>query len=462
MNLKKGILAGTAVMMAVSMTACGTSSKPQTSGSEKTDMGYTDIKLGETGKDIKTSIKVLTNRTDMLNEDYAGTNWESYLKSFNEMYPDIEVEMEGITNYAEDALLRLQGGSWGEVMMIPEQVDKADLPNYFLPYGEKSEVEKEANYVAKWLYDDQVYGITSTAGSLGIVYNKAVFSEAGITELPKTPEEFIKALQDIKEKTDAIPLYTNYAAGWTLGSWDYYIGGTATGDAKYMNQDFLHTENPFSDPGDGTHAYNVYKILYDAVAGGLTEDDYSTTDWEGSKGMINSGKIGCLALGSWAYPQMQQAGKNPEDIGYMPFPISIDGKQYTTAAPDFYYGINADTEADKQGAAMIFVKWMTEKSGFSYNEGGLPIKAGDDNYPEVYQSLLDADVEFVEDQPALKGEEDLLNVLNADTELMISAGGQAKIQELVEHAANKDMDFDSIMELWNEKWTEAQETEAIM
>ena len=76
MNLKKGILAGTAVMMAVSMTACGTSSKPQTSGSEKTDMGYTDIKLGETGKDIKTSIKVLTNRTDMLNEDYAGTNWE--------------------------------------------------------------------------------------------------------------------------------------------------------------------------------------------------------------------------------------------------------------------------------------------------------------------------------------------------------------------------------------------------
>ncbi|MFR2314113.1 MAG: hypothetical protein ACLS6O_05880 [Bifidobacterium sp.] len=47
-----------------------------------------------------------------------------------------------------------------------------------------------------------------------------------------------------------------------------------------MNNVFTHSKNPFKDPGDGTHSYNVYKILYDAVADGLTEDDYSTTDWE--------------------------------------------------------------------------------------------------------------------------------------------------------------------------------------
>jgi len=33
-----------------------------------------------------------------------------------------------------------------------------------------------------------------------------------------------------------------------------------------MNQELVHTKNPFSDPKDGTHAYNVYKILYDAVS----------------------------------------------------------------------------------------------------------------------------------------------------------------------------------------------------
>ena len=69
-----------------------------------------------------------------------------------------------------------------------------------------------------------------------------------------------------------------------------------------MNQKLLHASNPFADPGDGTGAYNVYKVLYDAVANGLTEDDYSTTDWEGSKGMINNGEIACMVLGSWAVP----------------------------------------------------------------------------------------------------------------------------------------------------------------
>ena len=49
-------------------------------------------------------------------------------------------------------------------------------------------------------------------------------------------------------------MYTNYAAGWTMGAWDAYIGGTATGDPDYMNNVLTHSKNPFKDPGDGTHA----------------------------------------------------------------------------------------------------------------------------------------------------------------------------------------------------------------
>ena len=56
-------------------------------------------------------------------------------------------------------------------------------------------------------------------------------------------------------------------------------------------------------------------MLYDAVANGLTEDDYSTTDWEGCKPMINNGEIGTMVLGSWAVAQMKAAGDNGDDIG---------------------------------------------------------------------------------------------------------------------------------------------------
>ena len=100
-------------------------------------------------------------------------------------------------------------------------------------YGDVDSVKKEVKYPNRWLYENEVYGIPITVVGRGVLYNKKVFKEAGITELPKTPDEFITDLKAVKDKTDAIPLYTNYAAGWTMGAWDDYTGITATGDAKY-------------------------------------------------------------------------------------------------------------------------------------------------------------------------------------------------------------------------------------
>ncbi len=422
------------------------------------DNNYTSVVLGETGKDITTTIKVLSHRTDMMADDYPGTNWASYIAAFNEVYPNITVDVEGITDYAEDSLLRLQGGDWGDVMMIPG-IDASEYANYFMPYGTVENMESVIRFAKDKQYDGIVYGIPSTGNAQGVLYNKAVFEQAGIDTLPTTPEEFIEDLKLVKEKTDAIPLYTNYAAGWTMGAWDAYIAGTATGDATYMNQKLPHTANPFSDPGDGTHAYNVYKVLYDAVAEGLIEDDYSTTDWEGCKGMINRGEIGTMVLGSWAYSQMQAAGDKPEDIGYMSFPIKVNGKQYASAGPDYAFGINKDASDDNRLAALVFVKWMTNESGFSYNEGGIPINAEDNNYPDLYAAF--DGVEYVSDETALPGEEDLKDTLNSDSELNINNGGDKKVQSIIEHASNGDMTFDEIMDSWNQAWTEAQELSGV-
>ena len=64
--------------------------------------------------------------------------------------------------------------------------------------------------------------------------------------------------------------------------------------------------------------------------------------------------------------QMQESGSNPDDIGYMSFPITVDGKQYATAGPDYTFGINVNSSIDEQIAAMVFVKWFTEQSGYAY------------------------------------------------------------------------------------------------
>ena len=94
----------------MSVTACGTNGGTKTGeSSSKKDtskLTYANIELGKSYTDVTASIKVLTNRTDMLEKDYGGKNWDSYIEDFNKTYPNITVKVEGVTNYADDSLLR--------------------------------------------------------------------------------------------------------------------------------------------------------------------------------------------------------------------------------------------------------------------------------------------------------------------------------------------------------------------
>ena len=410
---------------------------------------YSQITVGEDYTDLTAEIKWIHHKTDRAED---GTI-DAMIAEFNKVYPNITVVPEAVTDYAEDALLRLSTGDWGDIMFIPA-VDKAELSTYFQPIDSLENLQKEINFADAWQFDGISYGVPCLANAQGIVYNKAVFEAAGVTELPKTPDEFIAALQAIKDNTDAIPLYTNYAAGWTMGAWDAYLGSVSNGDNTYMNQKFVHTAEPFKDNGDGTGAYALYKILYDAVAGGLTEDDYTTTDWEGCKGMINNGEIGCMVLGSWAFVQMVEAGEHGDDIGYMPFPMTVGGTQYALAGGDYNYGINVNSSDENKTAAMVFIKWMTEESGWCYSEGGYTVDKDGEN-PPMYEAFATATL--LSDEPALAGEETLLNDMNAESELSFNAGGNAKVQRIVEAAATGSETFDDIMADWTAAWNAAQE-----
>lgn len=443
--------------MAMSLVACGGSGGTSDSGkAEKEDVGVTidQIKLGEDYTDIKADLKFLTHKTDIVD-----TTFQEYIKEFQKMYPNVNIEYEGITDYANDVTLRLTTGDWGDICMVPTSIDKSELSNYFTSFGsvEKLSENYESNMLNNYAYENQVYGVPSMANVQGIVYNKAVFEAAGIKELPKTPDEFLDALQKIKDNTDAIPMYTNFAAGWTMTAWDSYIDGGATGDAEFVNTGLTKGENPFSDRGDGTGPYAVYNVLYEAVSRGLTEDDPTTTDWEGCKGMLNSGKIGCMALGSWSVIQMQEAGDKADDISYMAFPITVNGKQYAAAGPDYCYGINCNSSKDEQIAAMCYIKWLVEKSGFAQDQGGLSIVSGDE-YPAALEAMKD--IELIVNAPAAEGEENLWNDINNSSELGINVSGSIG-KEIVESAVSKTKTMDEMVNEWNEKWTNAQEANGV-
>lgn len=437
------VLIGT---LTATLAAC---SKKEEADAGKTDLGvtYSQIKLGE-HTDLKADLKFLTHKTDVVD-----TEFKDYVTEFQKMYPNITIEYEGITNYADDITTRLTTGDWGDICMIPTTVDKDELENYFVPLGNLDELSKEYTMLLNYSYDNKVYGIPSMGNTQGIVYNKAVFDKAGVKELPKTPEEFLDALQKIKDNTDAVPLYTNFAAGWTMTAWDAYIDACATGQANFAHEGRVKGDNPFADRGDQTGPYAVYNLLYEAVSRHLTEDDPTTTDWEGSKARLNKGEIACMALGSWSIVQMKSAAEHGDDVAYMPFPISVNGKQYTAVSPDYNYGINCNSSADNQLAAMLYIKWLIDKSGFELTEGGVPVKVNAE-MPEFLKAF--DGVELLYDVPVPAGEETLGNDVNNESELGINISGQMA-KSVVEAAIDGKPTMEDLAKEWDEKWTAAQE-----
>lgn len=173
--------------------------------------------------------------------------------------------------------------------------------------------------------------------------------------------------------------------------------------------------------------------------------------------MLNNGKIGCMVLGSWVSVQAQAAGNNPDDIGYMPFPITVDGKQYAASGPDYCYGINCNSSKDEQIAAMCYVKWLVEKSGFAESQGGISIVSGS-AYPDVLSDM--EGVERIVNAPAAAGEEDLWNNINNDSELGINSSGTIP-SEIVEAATSKTKTFEELVDEWNKKWADAQKANGV-
>lgn len=448
MKAKKMVALGTALTMTLSLAACGGSD----GGGDVVAANLPSIDMIELGtdyQDLTASIKILTNRTDIVDTVYQG-----YAEQFMQLYPNITVEYEAITDYEESLNLRLPTGDWGDICYIPTSVAKSEMSEYFSPLGDYGSLSEIYNFLADKNYGGIQYGIPNGGTAGGVIYNRRIWTEAGITELPATPDEFLDCLQKIRDNTDAIPLYTNFAAGWPMGAWDQYIGVTATGDPDFMLNNLAHTKDPFAKKDDMSGPYAVYYVLYEAVSRKLVEDDPASSDWEASKGMINKGEIATMVLGSWAVEQCRGAGSAPEDVGYMPFPITVDGKRYASGDGNYSYAINNKATEDNQIAAMVYLKWLLEESPIFEDEGTIPALKSE----PLPDSLSEFDgVEILSNNPAIEGEETLFDDVNNESEVGINNNDYPDC-EILESALYGTKDLDTLMSEWNAKWTAAQES----
>lgn len=397
--------------------------------------------------EVKGDVVFVTWRTDLVQD---GT-LDGYAEEFTAKYPDVTVTFEGITDYEGEMKTRLSTTNYGDVLGIPNSVQPDQFADFFEPLGTTADLEADYRFLAAKSFEDTQYGLALGGNANGIVYNTAVFEEAGVSTPPTTEEEWLAAMEKVKQNTDAIPMYTNYKDGWPLSQWSSNIGAI-TGDPDALN--VMATEDaPWTE---GTDVWAIDSLIYDTVEAGYTEDDPLTTNWEQSKVDFATGKIATMALGSWAISQLQAAatdnGEDPAVVGYMTFPAVAGGSQFATVGGDYNLAVNKNSSV--KAAAKAWIDFLIEESGFTQDQGMVSSLLAEP-LPENLSGLSDAGVELIELNAAPAGEEALFtNIADAS---QIDVWGNLYRQKLVDIARGAaDGDKESYFDELNTRWADAR------
>ncbi|MEU4690651.1 ABC transporter substrate-binding protein [Actinoplanes sp. NPDC023714] len=399
---------------------------------------------GDFSGDIKGSITVLTNRTDLVE-----TKLPEYAKVFEAKYPGTTVTFEGVTNYEDDVTTQLSGGDYGDVLLIPNSVAVDQYPQFFEPLGDAAELKNKYRFIDQTTYDGKAYGLSLGGIAKGFVVNKRIWAEAGVTAPPKTPEEFLAGLEAIAAKGGTVPYYTNYKDGWPLSEWNNQRAVFAD---PAINEKFPEDPNPWQP---GKIQYIADGLLFDIVDAKLTEKDPLTTNWEGSKPMLATGKTAAMLLGSWAVPQMQDAAKaanaNPDDIAFWPFPYQTEGRFHARIDGDYTAAVSRNSE--NKATARAWLDWFVNESGFAADNQAIP-PAVDQPLPATLKAFTDAGAELMETPQAVTnvGKEDEI-IRRSEIDLK----GDIYRQKLVDVARGAAKgDKESFFADLNKRWSAAQ------
>lgn len=348
-------------VMLTTLAACGGGGNNGNGGNASPDPTATSQTGGNDegsgGSDISGEIIFLTHRTDMVD-----TVFLDYKKQFEEKYPDVTVKFEAVLDYDATLKIRMASGTFPDLVNLPS-IPNNELPDHFAPLDD-IEFSDEIYFADLKAHEGKMYGVSSGASTVGIVYNKQAFEQAGITEVPQTWDAFLDASQKLKD-AGIIPLASNFKDKWPLDAWVYDVPTLIAETTAHQNNR-ADTETPYLMDNEYGKSWSMLRELHEK---GFLEKDINSTNWEQSKKDVATGKFGMYLLGNWVINQVIENGGEPDNIGFFPFPIDNSGQAKAPLNPDFFYGVN---KAGNVEAAKAFLKFLIEESGYDDFSGFIP------------------------------------------------------------------------------------------
>lgn len=433
MKRRFALLLSALMVLSLVLAACGGGSNNNDGGSDPANSGNGGQTAGGDNAEISGEIVFATHRTDLVDN---GT-YDRYVAEFNKQYPNVKVKYAPYTNYEQDIRVKLTAGDAGDVLMIPGNIANSELAEFFAPLNDLG-IFDQVRFADHKAYEGQYYGVSTGASTNGIVYNKKAFEKAGITEVPKTLDEFYEAAQKLKD-AGIVPIYINYGAQWPMGQWGRNSLAHFSGDVNFENN-MVKMDEPFQMDNAWGTGLTIVRTL---IEKGYVEEDLATNNWEASKVEIAMGNAAMYFLGNWVINQIiEQGGAAPEDIGFFPFPHDNSGTVNAVLGPDYFMGVSKDSK--NMDAAKAFVKFMIMDSGYDADSGFIPVNKN--NEPTLPQMA-----EFMSYEPNLL---EAIPTVSEFNEIANKAQIPFTGEEIQQAAVAKDLqaEFDKL----NQKWAAAK------
>ncbi|SDU86982.1 carbohydrate ABC transporter substrate-binding protein, CUT1 family [Microlunatus sagamiharensis] len=316
---------------------------------------------------------------------------------FKTEHPNITVEFQDVPAEESEKKLTTQvaGGNPPDAAYLDASNIATFAPRKALvdleSYMARSETSKPDDYVpafrAQATVDGKMYGLPFDGESTGLYYRKDLFEAAGITEPPKTWDEFTAAAQKLTDPAKKQYGFQVFApeAEYYFYPWLWQNGGELlSADEKT----FLMN----NDAGKAAADYYVGLAKY-------SSPDYLNSNSYDARIGFAQGQIGMYMAGSWFAGTLNDEFPKIEDKwATAPLPSGTAGCK-TTIAGD---ALVMFAQGKKQDAAWKWIEFLNEPENmatWTYKSTGtlLPPRT----------SLLDSP-ELVQEKPVLKGFADLM------------------------------------------------------
>ncbi|GGG22413.1 ABC transporter substrate-binding protein [Paenibacillus abyssi] len=200
--------------------------------------------------------------------------------------------------------------------------------------------------------DGKVYGMPVNIEGYGFIYNKDLFKQAGIVELPTTLSELTESASRLKS-AGITPFANAYAEKWVLG-------------VHLINIAFAHQDNTdefIRNLSRGTesiegnpHFLDLLKLLDVTLEYG--NDQPLTFDYNAQVSEFAQGKAAMIQQGNWIQPMLDQITSNM-NIGMLPIPINDNpGNDALAVGVPNNWVINKKSSEQKKAEAKLFLNWM--------------------------------------------------------------------------------------------------------